>query len=231
MEFLFLKDIISNYQSILAMIDDISQIRQEYTKFSLDVNDVSSSPFEQFQTWFELTINSKLFYDPTAFCLSTCGKDMIPTSRIVLLKSYDENGFCFYTNYNSKKGKNISENPNASMLFYWDKLERQIRITGEIVKAPEVESDNYFNSRPYSSRIGAIASSQSAVLKSKSELEERIKLLEIEYPKIPPRPDNWGGFIIKPKSFEFWQGRENRLHDRIYYELNNGIWEIDRLYP
>lgn len=213
------------------MIDDISQIRQEYTKFSLDVNDVSSSPFEQFQTWFELTINSKLFYDPTAFCLSTCGKDMIPTSRIVLLKSYDENGFCFYTNYNSKKGKNISENPNASMLFYWDKLERQIRITGEIVKAPAVESDNYFNSRPYSSRIGAIASSQSAVLKSKSELEERIKLLEIEYPKIPPRPDNWGGFIIKPKSFEFWQGRENRLHDRIYYELNNGIWEIDRLYP
>lgn len=231
MEFLFLKDIISNYQSILAMIEDISQIRQEYTKFSLDVNDVSSSPFVQFQTWFELTINSKLFYDPTAFCLSTCGKDMIPTSRIVLLKSYDENGFCFFTNYNSKKGKNISENPNASMLFYWDKLERQIRITGEVVKAPEVESDNYFNSRPYSSRIGAIASNQSAVLKSKSELEIRIKMLEKEYPNNPPRPENWGGFIIKPNTFEFWQGRESRLHDRVFYELNNGKWEIERLYP
>ncbi|TNE33213.1 pyridoxamine 5'-phosphate oxidase, partial [bacterium] len=213
------------------MIEDISQIRQEYTKFSLDVNDVSSSPFVQFQTWFELTINSKLFYDPTAFCLSTCGKDMIPTSRIVLLKSYDENGFCFFTNYNSKKGKNISENPNASMLFYWDKLERQIRITGEVVKAPEVESDNYFNSRPYSSRIGAIASNQSAVLKSKSELEIRIKMLEKEYPNNPPRPENWGGFIIKPNTFEFWQGRESRLHDRVFYELNNGKWEIERLYP
>lgn len=213
------------------MIEDISQIRQEYTKFSLDVNDVSSSPFVQFQTWFELTINSKLFYDPTAFCLSTCGKDMIPTSRIVLLKSYDENGFCFFTNYNSKKGKNIIENPNASMLFYWDKLERQIRITGEVVKAPEVESNNYFNSRPYSSRIGAIASNQSAVLKSKSELEIRIKMLEKEYPNNPPRPENWGGFIIKPNTFEFWQGRESRLHDRVFYELNNGKWEIERLYP
>lgn len=213
------------------MTDDISKIRQEYKKFSLDIDDVALSPFEQFEIWFEETVNSNLFYDPTAFCLSTCGKDMMPTSRIVLLKSFDEQGFCFFTNYDSKKGQNIAENPSASMLFFWDRLERQVRITGKISKVSKEASDNYFNSRPYGSRIGAIASDQSRELKSKSELEQKINELERKYPQEPPRPDNWGGYVVIPNHFEFWQGRESRLHDRIIYDLNRGNWDIKRLYP
>jgi pyridoxamine 5'-phosphate oxidase len=213
------------------MTNDISKIRQEYSKFSLDISDVSPSPFQQFNNWFEQTVNSNLFYDPTAFCLSTCGRDMMPSSRIVLLKSFDESGFCFFTNYNSHKGKDIFENPQASMLFFWDKLERQVRITGKISKVSKEVSDSYFNSRPYGSRIGAIASDQSSILNTKSVLEDKIAELKELYPKEPPRPDNWGGYVIEPNSFEFWQGRESRLHDRIFYELIDGIWQISRLYP
>jgi pyridoxamine 5'-phosphate oxidase len=213
------------------MIEDISQIRQEYTKSSLDIDDVAPSPFVQFKKWFDLTIESDLFYDPTAFCLSSCGNDGIPTSRIVLLKSFNQNGFQFFTNYNSKKGMNFSDNPNASMLFFWDKLERQVRIEGKVEKLSSEESDVYFDSRPYESRIGAIASNQSSELDSKSQLEERIKGISEKYPKNPPRPDNWGGYLIKPFLFEFWQGRESRLHDRIVFKLENSNWKISRLYP
>ena len=156
------------------MIENLSEIRQEYTKFSLDITDAHSSPFHQFKDWFEISIKSDLFYDPTAFNLSTCGNDSIPTSRIVLLKSFNEEGFQFFTNYTSKKGLNLSENPNASMLFFWDKLERQVRIEGIVEKLTQTESDKYFNSRPYESRIGAIASNQSSELTSKIELETKI---------------------------------------------------------
>lgn len=213
------------------MINNISEIRQEYTKFSLDITDVSSTPFIQFKEWFETAIKSELFYDPTSFILSTCGKDMIPTSRVLLLKGFDENGFQFFTNYSSKKGKNLSENPNASMLFFWDKLERQVRISGIISRLNDSESEKYFNSRPYESRIGAIASEQSSELNSKVDLENKIKELKIKYPSNPPRPINWGGYNLVPNSFEFWQGRESRLHDRIIYTLNEGNWIINRLYP
>ena len=213
------------------MINNISEIRQEYTKFSLDITDVSSTPFIQFKEWFETAIKSELFYDPTSFILSTCGKDMIPTSRVLLLKGFDENGFQFFTNYSSKKGKNLSENPNASMLFFWDKLERQVRINGIISRLNDSESEKYFNSRPYESRIGAIASEQSSELNSKVDLENKIKELKIKYPSNPPRPINWGGYNLVPNSFEFWQGRESRLHDRIIYTLNEGNWIINRLYP
>lgn len=210
---------------------DISQIRQDYLQSTLNIEDVASSPFEQFKTWFDLTINSEQFYDPTAFTLSTCGNDFVPQSRIVLLKSYDSSGFQFFTNYKSEKGNNISQNPNVSMLFFWDKLERQIRITGIAKKISTIESDTYFDSRPYESRIGAIASLQSSELKSTIELEKRIDDLKIKYPINPPRPDNWGGYIIEPQTFEFWQGRKSRLHDRIKYELINNLWSIKRLYP
>lgn len=213
------------------MINNISEIRQEYTKFSLDITDVSSTPFIQFKEWFETAIKSELFYDPTSFILSTCGKDMIPTSRVLLLKGFDENGFQFFTNYSSKKGQNLSENPNASMLFFWDKLERQVRISGIISRLNDSESEKYFNSRPYESRIGAIASEQSSELNSKVDLENKIKELKIKYPSNPPRPINWGGYNLVPNSFEFWQGRESRLHDRIIYTLNEGNWIINRLYP
>lgn len=213
------------------MIENLSEIRQEYTKFSLDITDVHSSPFHQFKDWFEIAIKSDLFYDPTAFNLSTCGLDMMPSSRIVLLKSFDENGFQFFTNYSSEKGSDLEENPNASMLFFWDKLERQIRIIGSVEKLSALESDNYFNSRPYESRIGAIASNQSSPLISKQNLESRIFELKAQYPDNPPRPDNWGGYIINPLSFEFWQGRESRLHDRIKYHLIDNNWQIERLYP
>ncbi len=213
------------------MIENLSEIRQEYTKFSLDISDVHSSPFHQFKDWFEVAIKSDLFYDPTAFNLSTCGVDMLPSSRIVLLKSFDEKGFQFFTNYSSEKGIDLDENPFASMLFYWDKLERQVRIKGKVEKLSDLESDNYFNSRPYESRIGAIASSQSSVLDSKLSLEENILELKKKFPKDPPRPNSWGGYIIRPDSFEFWQGRESRLHDRIKYSKNESNWDIQRLYP
>ncbi|MCB9220876.1 MAG: pyridoxamine 5'-phosphate oxidase [Ignavibacteria bacterium] len=212
-------------------MNNISEIRQEYTKFSLDITDVSSTPFIQFKEWFKTAIKSELFYDPTSFILSTCGKDMIPTSRVLLLKGFDENGFQFFTNYSSKKGQNLSENPNASMLFFWDKLERQVRINGIISRLNDSESEKYFNSRPYESRIGAIASEQSSELNSKVDLENKIKELKIKYPSNPPRPINWGGYNLVPNSFEFWQGRESRLHDRIIYTLNEGNWIINRLYP
>jgi len=213
------------------MIENLSEIRQEYTKFSLDISDVHSSPFHQFKDWFEVAIKSDLFYDPTAFNLSTCGVDMLPSSRIVLLKSFDEKGFQFFTNYSSEKGIDLDENPFASMLFYWDKLERQVRIKGKVEKLSDLESDNYFNSRPYESKIGAIASSQSSVLDSKLSLEENILELKKKFPKDPPRPNSWGGYIIRPDSFEFWQGRESRLHDRIKYSKNESNWDIQRLYP
>lgn len=213
------------------MIENLSEIRQEYTKSSLDKTDVHSSPFHQFKDWFEIAIKSDLFYDPTAFNLSTCGKDMIPSSRIVLLKSFDEIGFQFFTNYSSDKGNDLEENANASMLFFWDKLERQVRITGSVDKLSAIDSDNYFNSRPYESRIGAIASYQSTPLNSKSDLENNIIELKSKFPENPPRPDNWGGYILKPNSFEFWQGRESRLHDRIKYKYLDNKWEISRLYP
>ncbi len=213
------------------MIENLSEIRQEYTKFSLDITDVHSSPFHQFKDWFEIAIKSDLFYDPTAFNLSTCGKDMMPSSRIVLLKSFDENGFQFFTNYLSEKGIDLEENANASMLFFWDKLERQVRINGSVEKLSTLDSDNYFNSRPYESRIGAIASNQSSPLISKNDLEAKIIELKAMFPVNPPRPENWGGYIIKPLSFEFWQGRESRLHDRIKYILIDDSWKIERLYP
>lgn len=209
----------------------IANIRQEYIKDSLSINDVAENPFDQFKLWFEQTLESNLFYDPTAFTLSTSDNDCTPHSRVVLLKDFDKDGFVFFTNYNSKKGKDIAENNKVSMLFFWDRLERQVRVNGNASKISPEMSNEYFDSRPYESRIGAIASNQSESLKSKKELEDRIELLKKEYPNNPKRPDNWGGYIIKPNYFEFWQGRESRLHDRIVYENQNEEWVKKLLNP
>jgi len=209
----------------------ISDIRKEYIKGSLSINEVSENPMDQFKLWFDQTLSSNLFYDPTAFTLSTCGNNMNPHSRVVLLKDFGKDGFTFFTNYDSRKGRDISENNNVSMLFFWDRLERQVRINGKASKISSDQSDEYFNSRPYESRIGAIASNQSKTLNSKNELEERIIQLKNKYPENPKRPDNWGGYNIEPSYFEFWQGRESRLHDRIVYELINNEWTRRLLNP
>ncbi|MFN3194874.1 MAG: pyridoxamine 5'-phosphate oxidase [Chlorobiota bacterium] len=209
----------------------IADIRQEYIKDSLSISDVAKNPFDQFKLWFEQTLESNLFYDPTAFTLSTSDKDCTPHSRVVLLKDFDKNGFTFFTNYNSKKGKDIEENNNVSMLFFWDRLERQVRINGTATRIDPKLSDEYFNSRPFESRIGAIASNQSDSLSSKKELEDRIESLISKYPDNPPRPKNWGGYNIEPNYFEFWQGRESRLHDRIVYEKRNEKWVKKLLNP
>ena len=209
----------------------IADIRQDYIKDSLSINDVSESPYDQFKLWFDQTLNSKLFYDPTAFVLSTSDNESNPHSRIVLLKDYDKDGFTFFTNYNSKKGRDIAENSNVTMLFFWDRLERQVRINGNATKISPELSDEYFNSRPYESRIGAIASNQSDTLSSKEELEDRIETIKKKYPENPKRPENWGGYKIVPHYFEFWQGRESRLHDRIVYEKSEDKWVKKLLNP
>jgi len=163
--------------------------------------------------------------------LGTVSSDGQVKLRVVLLKEYGAEGFTFFTNYNSEKGKNISFNNKASLLFFWDRLHRQVRIEGEIVKISREETLEYFNSRPYESKIGAIASNQSSELESRESLEERYNKLLIDYPENPPCPENWGGYVLKPSYIEFWQGRESRLHDRIVYEFTND-WQIKRrLYP
>lgn len=212
------------------MKDKLKNMRRDYKLSELNEESVEKNPFEQFSIWFQEMLNAE-FYDPTAFIISTCTNNR-PSSRVVLLKSYDENGFVFFTNYNSRKGKALEDNPLASMLFYWDKLERQIRIEGKVSKLSIEESEEYYNSRPYESRIAAYASKQSRKVNYKEELTDRFIRYTNEYPENPPLPEFWGGYRVIPEYFEFWQGRSNRMHDRIVYEKANiGKWEIKRLFP
>lgn len=210
---------------------DIAALRENYTKGSLDVSDVSLSPLEQFQKWFDEAVASKLL-EPNALLLSTVTTDGKPSARIVLLKGLD-NGFKFYTNYLSRKGRELSENPNACITFFWNELERQVRIEGTIEKTSPEESDEYFKSRPKSSQIGAWTSDQSRVIENREVLEEREQYLLKEFGEdIIPRPPHWGGYRLVPTYIEFWQGRPSRLHDRIAYSLlENEEWKIERLSP
>ena len=173
------------------------------------------------------------FKEPTAVALASSTKTGKPSVRMVLMKEYSKEGFVFYTNYKGRKGKELLENPNAALLFFWDRLEQQVRIEGKVKKVSEKESDDYFNIRPRESRIGAIASTQSAVLKSRVTLEKKIAELTKKYEahEVIPRPAHWGGFILKPTYFEFWQGRPSRLHDRIAYKLSGKTWKIYRMFP
>ena len=194
------------------------------------MSDKNLNPIIQFKEWFNLAI-SKEINDPNAMCLSTISSDNKPHSRMVLLKDYNDEGFVFYTNYESNKGNDISINSNVCLNFHWKSLLRQVRIEGIIEKLSDEASDKYYNSRHYLSRIGAWASNQSDSLSSREELEARFEDFEKKFPNEIPRPDHWGGFWIDPSSFEFWQGRPSRLHDRIRFEEADGVWKNRRLNP
>ena len=195
------------------------------------MSDKNLNPIILFKEWFNLA-SQKEINDPNAMCLSTISNDA-PHSRMVLLKDFDDNGFVFYTNYESNKGKDIQSNPNVCLNFHWKSLLRQVRIEGQIEKVSSVTSDNYFNSRHYLSRVGAWASNQSSVLESRELLERKIEQIKLKYPEggTFPRPDYWGGFIVKPLKIEFWQDMPHRIHKREIYELKNGSWIYYNLYP
>jgi pyridoxamine 5'-phosphate oxidase len=214
----------------MSIFESLDNLRKDYTKDSFTEKTALKNPFEQFKLWFDDAVNYPMM-EPNAMALSTVNSEGKPSSRIVLLKRYDENGFVFFTNYESRKGKELEKNPYASLLFYWDKLERQIRIEGITEKISIEESEDYFQSRPYESRLGAWASKQSEVLPSRFTLIREVAKLLVKYPAKVPLPPFWGGYRLKPDMFEFWQGRPSRLHDRIRYSYRGGLWVIERLYP
>jgi pyridoxamine 5'-phosphate oxidase len=212
------------------MIKSIADIRKDYTLQTLNEADVSVNPFQQFETWWNEALASNID-EVNAMTLSTINQLNKPTSRTVLLKGFDQDGFSFFTNYNSAKGRDINFNHNVSLCFFWKELQRQIRIEGIATKLSDQENDEYFNSRPIGSRIGAWASPQSQVIKSRSILEENEKKLQQEFGNDIKRPSHWGGYKVIPNYFEFWQGRASRLHDRISFSLENDHWKIQRLAP
>ncbi|MDO6820449.1 pyridoxamine 5'-phosphate oxidase [Zobellia sp. 1_MG-2023] len=215
------------------MQKDLGDYRKSYEKSALLEDSISDNPMELFQKWFHETEASDGVDEPNAMTVSTIGLDGYPKSRVVLLKKFTHEGFIFYTNYHSEKGKAIAANPNVCISFFWPNMERQIIIKGKAEKIAENMSDGYFESRPDGSKLGAIVSEQSSVIASREDLENKLKQLEQEYQdKEITRPDYWGGYIVKPQSLEFWQGRPNRLHDRIRYSLINGLdWKMERLAP
>lgn len=207
----------------------MKDIRKEYTRHHIHESDVQADPVTQFQNWFDDALQNQIL-EPTAMVLCTVGHDLKPSSRVVLLKNIHEGQFVFFTNYGSRKGRQLEQNPNASLLFFWDKMERQVRIEGIVSKLPESESDHYFSERPLLSQIGALVSPQSSRIRNREELTEKISYYEA-HPEEVKRPQHWGGYALKPDYFEFWQGRESRLHDRIAYEMTDRGWEIFRLAP
>lgn len=209
----------------------LKSIRREFKYAALDEQQIPENPMQTFSDWMTKAISSKVI-DPTAMSVSTIGIDGYPQSRIVLLKDYNEDGFVFFTNYESDKGNALENNSVISLLIYWPDLDRQIRITGHAEKTSSTNSDLYFQSRPLLSQAAAIVSNQSKKIESRDELEKRFNDLINNMPeKHFDRPKNWGGYLVKPIRIEFWQGRENRLHDRILYEKINNKWEKSRLSP
>ncbi|MBI5403627.1 MAG: pyridoxamine 5'-phosphate oxidase [Ignavibacteriae bacterium] len=209
----------------------IQDLRKNYKLKSLDQKEVDTNPFEQFSIWFEEAMKSEL-PEPNSMILATATKDGKPSARALLLKGFDEKGFIFYTNYESRKGRELEENNNASMLFFWVELERQIRLEGKVSKITPPESKKYFDTRPYKSRIGAWASNQSTVIENRFYIVKKfLKYFAKFHSRDIPLPPYWGGYILVPESFEFWQGRTNRLHDRVRYRLEGEKWIIERLSP
>jgi pyridoxamine 5'-phosphate oxidase len=214
------------------MNHSIADIRRDYKLKSLNEADTDINPYVQFGKWWDEAVNSQID-EVNAITLATASNEGIPAARIVLLKGYDEQGFVFFTNYNSAKGKEIQENPNVALLFFWKELERQIRINGIIEKIDGKQSDDYFQSRPVGSRIGAWASPQSTIIENRGVIENNVLKYQEQFSSMDiPRPQHWGGYVVKPIKIEFWQGRSNRLHDRIEYTLQtNGKWKRVRLAP
>ncbi|CAN5364136.1 pyridoxamine 5'-phosphate oxidase [soil metagenome] len=209
----------------------LADIRHEYSRSELSEGSVSTDPFEQFQDWMNAALEAEM-KEPTAMTLSTVATDGRPSSRVVLLKGFDAEGFVFFTNYNSRKGRELTGNPYAAINFFWPELERQINVSGRTSKVSDEESDEYFNSRPFTSRVGAWASHQSETIESKTVIMTRAAKLMLKYATgHVPRPPHWGGFRLEPDRIEFWQGRPSRLHDRICYELRDNFWQISRLSP
>lgn len=212
---------------------DLSNIRGKYTTKNIDIKDLESDPFKQFELWFNEAIQEQIL-EPNSFALATSGKDMLPSLRTVLLKMFDKDGFIFFTNYESKKARQIQENPQVAALFTWLKLERQVKIEGKIEKISKSDSLKYFLSRPRGSQLGAWVSTQSQIISSRKLLEQKFEEMKNKFlNKEIPLPSFWGGYIIKPIRIEFWQGAENRLHDRFLYEFDetNKEWHISRLAP
>ena len=207
------------------------RVRKEYSRHSLDELDVDLNPFAQFHQWFEEATKAEL-PEPNAMVLATASPEGKPSARVVLLKGFDERGFVFFTNYEGRKSVELTANPQAAILFFWAELERQIRIEGSVERTSKQESEEYFRTRPLESRLSAWASKQSSVIPSRSYLEQKMSDLKSRYgDQEIPLPPFWGGFRLQPEAFEFWQGRENRVHDRIRYLLRGGVWEIERLSP
>ncbi len=210
---------------------DLSEFRKEYAAHGIDRHELLDDPLAQFKAWFEQAKTAGVI-EPNAMVLSTLGFDSFPSSRAVLLKAADERGFSFFTNYDSKKGEEIAANPRVTLLFPWFSLERQIHISGRVIRTSEEESLAYFARRPYGSQLGALVSNQSAVIPDRAHLETRLATLKAQHPQgAVPKPASWGGYRIIPESFEFWQGRTNRLHDRFLYTRGAKGWTITRLAP
>ncbi|MGK7895715.1 MAG: pyridoxamine 5'-phosphate oxidase [Xenococcus sp. (in: cyanobacteria)] len=215
------------------MNQSVADLRQNYTLGDLTETNVESNPIRQFKLWFEQAVAADII-EPNAMTLATATPDGKPTARIVLLKGFDERGFVFYTNYQSLKGQQAITNPHAALVFFWDSMQRQVRIEGKITKVSAEESDSYFSSRPLGSQIGAWTSAQSQVIANREFLELKQQEIAAQYQnqETIPRPEHWGGFRVIPKVIEFWQGRPNRLHDRLVYRLQpDNSWSIERLSP
>lgn len=209
----------------------IADLRLNYTRQQLNESEVDPDPIRQFQIWFEQAVSAQLL-EPNAMTLATASREGVPSARIVLLKGVDPRGFVFYTNYESRKGRELADNPRAALVFLWNVLERQVRIEGTVERVSDQETNAYFHSRPLESQLGAWASNQSQVIPGRPVLEQRFQAFKQKYQNQEvPRPPQWGGYRVVPHLIEFWQGRPNRLHDRLCYRLEGTRWVIERLAP
>jgi len=220
----------SGIARILIAMNDISHLRKSYEKGELDETHSAGAPLAQFRQWFDEALAAKLA-EPNAMTLATVGADGRPSSRVVLIKNFDERGIVWFTNYDSRKGRELAANPFAALLFHWIELERVVRIEGRVAQLESAESDAYFHSRPLDSRLGAWASPQSQVIASRAVLVANAAKAAAQHGLNPKRPPHWGGYRLVPDCWEFWQGRRSRLHDRLRYRLEGGTWVRERLAP